>query len=68
MVRPSNPQMRQHEIARRQIADQNETFMELVNHPANPMTREDLEALIRRRPERCSRFAGWINRLPSSRN
>lgn len=58
-------QLRQYELARRKLADGNEAFMELVTHPTNPMTREDLTALIKLRPERYSRFAGWIDVLPS---
>lgn len=50
--------------AERKGAALNEMFMELVNHPTNPMTRSDLEALIARRPHRYSRFAGWLAKLP----
>lgn len=53
------------EIARRRIADADRTFMELVNHPANPMTREDLAANIARRPSLWSRYAGFLDKLPS---
>lgn len=53
------------EIARRKIADANATFMELANHPTNPMTREDLAANIKRRPSLWGRFAGFLNTLPS---
>lgn len=55
------------EIARRRIADADHTFMELVNHPTNPMTREDLAANIARRPSLWSRYAGFLDKLPSSR-
>lgn len=54
------------EIARRRIADADRTFMELVNHPTNPMTREDLAANIARRPALWSRYAGFLDKLPSS--
>ncbi|MDW9531927.1 hypothetical protein RWE87_13555 [Sinorhizobium meliloti] len=53
------------EIARRKIADANLTFMELANHPTNPMTREDLQRNIERRPHVWGRFAGFLNTLPS---
>lgn len=57
-------QAQHYELARRRLADANAVFMELVTHPTNPMTREDLEALIARRPERYGRFAGWLYKLP----
>ena len=53
------------EESRRNIASVNETFMALVNHPTNPMTREDLAANIARRPALWSRFAGFLDTLPS---
>ena len=59
---------RQHfDKAHRQISDGNTAFMELVNHPTNPLTREDLAAILARRPERWSRFAGFLDKLPSRR-
>jgi hypothetical protein len=58
-------QVQHFEAAHRKIADLNAAFMELVNHPTNPMTREDIEALIARRPEHYGRFAGFIDKLPS---
>lgn len=41
------------------------TFMQLVNHPTNPLTKEDLEANIKRRPSLWSRYAGFLSKLPS---
>lgn len=65
----SNPtQLQRYEEARRDLAAVNATFMELVNHPTNPMTREDLAANIRRRPALWSRFAGFLQTLPSKGN
>lgn len=58
-------QFEMYERARRRLADANQAFMEMVTCKANPMTREDLVALIRRRPERWGRFAGWVNVFPS---
>ena len=52
------------ELARRANAALDQTFMELVNHPTNPMTREDLEANIKRRPELWGRYAGFLDVLP----
>lgn len=53
------------ELARRTLADTNRTFMELVNHPTNPITREDLAANIARRPALWARYAGFLSKLPS---
>ena len=52
------------ELARRANAALDQTFMELVSHPTNPMTREDLEANIKRRPELWGRYAGFLDVLP----
>lgn len=49
--------------AHRKIADLNNTFMELIRHPTNPMTREDLKALIAKRPYVYGRFAGFLDKL-----
>lgn len=57
-------QMQLFELARRANAALDQTFMELVNHPTNPMTREDLEANIKRRPELWGRYAGFLDVLP----
>jgi hypothetical protein len=51
--------------ASRRLGEANETFMELVNHPTNPLTREDLEANIKRRPALWSRYAGFLDKLLS---
>lgn len=51
--------------AEHRSADRDATFMELVNHPTNPMTREDLARNIERRPELWSRYAGFLDKLPS---
>ena len=48
----------------RRIADRNEAFMDLVNCKENPMTRQDLESLIRRNPAKYSRFSGFLDKLP----
>jgi len=53
------------ELSRRHVADVNAQFMELVKCPTNPMTREDLAANIKRRPALWSRFAGFLEKLPS---
>lgn len=51
--------------ATRRAADADRTFLELVNHPTNPLTREDLEANIERRPALWSRYSGFLDKLPS---
>jgi hypothetical protein len=48
----------------RAAGEKDATFMELVNHPTNPITREDLEANIARRPALWSRYAGFLDKLP----
>lgn len=54
------------ERARRNIADADVAFMDLVNHPTNPLTREDLARNIERRPALWGRFAGFLDTLPSN--
>ncbi|WP_166297108.1 hypothetical protein [Bradyrhizobium sp. 2S1] len=61
----TSTQLRTYEMARRRLADANMAFMEMVTHPTNPMTREDLTRLIALRPDRYSRFSGWLTVLPS---
>ncbi|WP_315782289.1 hypothetical protein [Bradyrhizobium sp. SZCCHNPS1003] len=58
-------QLQHYERARRRLADADIAFMEMVAHPTNPMTREDLHALIKLRPDHYGRFAGWLDVLPS---
>ena len=58
-------QAQQYELARRQMAGADSTFMELVNCPTNPLTREDLAANIKRRPALWSRYAGFLDVLPA---
>ena len=60
-------QLQHYELARRKLADANSTFMELVNHPTNPLTREDLAANIKRRPALWERYAGFLDILPSGK-
>lgn len=51
--------------AERKSAERNATFMELVNHPTNPLTREDMARNIERRPALWSRYAGFMDQLPN---
>lgn len=50
--------------AHRKIADSHIAFMDMVNCQENPLTRRDLVALIRRRPDRYSRYSHWLDKLP----
>ena len=50
--------------AHRKISDLNNAFMELVNHPTNPMTKSDLESLIKRRPTVYGRFSKFLPHFP----
>lgn len=46
----------------RKIGETNQTFQELVR---DGLTREELQRNIERRPVLWSRFAGYLNTLPS---
>lgn len=50
--------------AERKSAELNLAFVEMVQHPTNPMTKADLEALIAKRPHLYGRFTGWLAKLP----
>lgn len=60
----SKTQLQHFTESQHKIFDGNRAFLEMVNHPTNPMTREDLEALLRRRPAVYGRFAGYLDMLP----
>ena len=47
----------------RKLGEGDRAFMELVNHPTNPMTNADLKALLERHPDRYSRYAGFVGKL-----
>lgn len=46
-------------------ADINSTFLEMVNCKSNPMTKQDLQKLIKKRPALYSRFSNWMDKLPN---
>ena len=50
--------------AERRAAELNKDFMFMVNCKENPLTREDLEALLAKRPQVYARFAGFLKTLP----
>lgn len=56
-------QMQMIQEAEQRIFRQNEAFMDMINHPTNPITNQDLERLIARWPERYSRFSGFVGKL-----
>lgn len=49
--------------SQQRLFDRNAWFIELVNHPTNPLTNQDLERAIARWPERWGQFSGWIGKL-----
>ena len=59
----SHDQMRMFYAAHDRLAAENMAFMDLVNHPTNPMTNDDLRKLIERHPDRYGRFAHFIGKL-----
>ena len=56
-------QMEMWREAERRSGALNRVFMELVHHPSNPLTNEDLQNLIKMRPEVYGRFSGYIGKL-----
>lgn len=57
-------QLQMFEDARRQIADGNTAMLDML-YGANPITDDELRALIAKRPERYGRFAGYIGKRES---
>ena len=49
--------------AHRKSADLNNGIMEIINDPVNPLTNEDLAALIKKRPHVYGRFSGLVGKL-----
>ena len=47
----------------RKIGEMDELFMEMINDPVAPMTNSELKALIAKRPERYSLYAGFVGKL-----
>lgn len=56
-------QLQMYYAAERKIAAGNQLFMELINHPTNPLTNTDLAKLVARWPQRWGRFAGFLGKL-----
>lgn len=49
--------------AQQHLFDRNRAFMEMIVDPVNPMTKDDLQRLIERWPERYERFAGFLGKI-----
>lgn len=47
----------------RKLFDENRAFMDIVTDRVNPMTNADLEALIKRKPEKYGKFSGFLGKL-----
>lgn len=58
-------QVQMYYAAVRHAAECDRTFLDMVNCASNPLTREDLAALIQRRPALWGRYAGWLDNLPA---
>ncbi len=56
-------QIQMYYAAVRRDGELNELFLELVR---DGMTRDELQKLIDKRPERYGRFSGWLEKLPES--
>lgn len=56
-------QMQMFEESQQRLFSANQAFMDMVNHPTNPMTNQDLERLIAQWPERYGRFSGFLGIL-----
>jgi len=56
-------QLQMYWAAELKLFEANREFLELVSHPTNPLTNQDLERLIARWPERYERYSGWLGKL-----
>ena len=56
-------QMQMYREAEQRLFDRNALFLEMISHPTNPLTNQDLIRLIEHAPERWSQFSGWIGKL-----
>ncbi len=54
-------QVQMYYAAERRAGELNELFLEMVR---DGMTRDELQKLIDKRPERYGRFSNWLDRLP----
>ena len=43
------------------LAERDQAFMEMLNHPTNPLTSKDIAALYFRNPARYGRYVGFVN-------
>lgn len=56
-------QIQHYYSAVRRISDANQTFMEMIKHPTNPLTNAELKALIAKRPSLWGRYKGFLGKL-----
>ena len=64
---PMKTQMQLFYEAGRKISDGHSAFMEMITHPTNPLTSNDLRKLIAKRPELYGKYSGFIDNLPSDK-
>jgi hypothetical protein len=47
----------------RRIGEKDAIFMELIRHPTNPLTNDDLRKMVARWPDRYGKYAGFVGKL-----
>lgn len=57
-------QLQLYQESERNLAEVNKLFLEMITGD-DPLTKEELAANIKRRPELWGRFAGWLDKLSS---
>jgi hypothetical protein len=43
------------------LAERDKAFLEMLNHPTNPLTSKDIATLYFRNPARYGRYVGFVN-------
>ena len=56
-------QMQMYREAEQRLFDRNALFLEMISHPTNPLTNQDLVKLVARFPERWSQFSHYLGKL-----
>ena len=56
-------QLRMCRDAERRLFERNQTFLDMINDPVNPLTNSDLKRLIERNPERYGMYSGFLGKL-----
>lgn len=62
-MQPTQMQMQMFYTEQRKLGDRNIQFLEMVK---DGLTREELRALIDKRPEHYTMYENWLDKLPSS--